>query len=278
MPTPDVKLGCSTFSNRIGMKFKGAKSINPTAIGYQYNGGFAEYMVMPENSVKQGCLIPISSKMTSEAGTLLEPLSCCVNGMRCIPLEDMEHVVIFGGGIIGVLNGLVAKARGAKKITIMDVSDERLALHQKLKLPFDNFINSGKIDPVEWVGNNTDGCGVDAVVVAASVKQLVPPALQMLAYNGHLSIFAGMPKSNPIEEIDLNTIHYRELHVHGANSSVHRDYIEARNYIESGKINADALVTHKFSLEDFNEAVEVQGNPAFGAMKVVILPSENLQL
>ena len=246
-----------------------------TAIGYQYNGGFAEYMVMPENSVKQGCLIPISSKMTAEVGTLLEPLSCCVNGMRCIPLEHMEHVVIFGGGIIGVLNGLVAKARGTKKVTIMDVSDERLELHQKLGLPFDNFINSGKVDPVEWVRNNTDGCGVDAVIVAASVKQLVPPSLQMLAVNGHLSVFAGMPKSNPVEEIDLNIIHYRELHVHGANSSVHRDYIEARNYIESGKINADTLVTHKFSLEDFNEAVEVQGNPASGAMKVVIIPMKN---
>ena len=193
-----------------------------TAIGYQYNGGFADYMVMPENSVKQGCLISISSKMTAEVGTILEPLSCCVNGMRCIPLEEMEHVLIFGGGIIGVLNGLVAKARGTKKVTIMDVSDERLALHQRLGLPFDNFINSGKTDPVE--------------------------------------------------EIDLNIIHYRELHVHGANSSVQRDYIEARNYIESGKIDAAALVTHKFRLEDFKEAVEVQGNPASGAMKVVIFP------
>jgi len=195
--------------------------------------------------------------------------------MRSIPLEEMEHVVIFGGGIIGVLNGLVAKARGTKKVTIMDVSQERLELHQKTKkvtimdvsqerlelhqklgLPFDNFVNSGKIDPVEWVKEYTNGCGVDAVVVAASVKQLVPPALQMLAV--------------PVEQIDLNIIHYRELHVHGANSSVHRDYIEARNYIESGKINADALVTHKFSLEDFNKAVKVQGNPAEGAMKVLI--------
>ncbi|MFZ2655246.1 MAG: alcohol dehydrogenase catalytic domain-containing protein [Victivallales bacterium] len=246
------------------------------AIGYQWNGGFAEYMIMPKVGVDQGCLIPISKKMSAEAGTLIEPLSCCVNGMRCIPFENGGHVVVFGGGIIGVLNALVAKARGAKEVTIMDVSQERLELHRKLKLPFDNLVNTAKINPVEWVKQKTGGRGVDAVVVAASVKSIVPLGFKILSRSGHLSIFAGMPKSDPVEQIDLNLIHYLELHVHGANSSVQKDYLEARDLIESGKINADALVTHKFGLDDFNKAVEVQGNPASGAMKVVIKFSEKI--
>ena len=41
----------------------------------------------------------------------------------------------------------------------------------------------------------------------------------VLARAGHLSIFAGMPKSDPVEPTDLNLIHYRELNIHGANSS-----------------------------------------------------------
>jgi L-iditol 2-dehydrogenase len=242
------------------------------AIGYQWNGGFAEYMIMPEAGIKQGCLIPVPDTMSDEEGTIIEPLSCCVNGMRAIPFEDSElrEVAIFGGGIIGVLNGLVAKARGAEKVTIFDVSQARLDLHRKLNLPFDNFINTTEIDPVEWMKDYTKGCGMDAVVVAASVKELVPTAMKMLARSGHLSIFAGMPKSNPVENIDLNLIHYNEFHIHGANSSVKRDYIEARDYIVSGKINAKALVTHTFKLEDFNEAVATQANPASGAMKVII--------
>lgn len=243
-----------------------------TAIGYQYDGGFAEYMKMPAIGVKQGCLIPIADDMSAEEGTLLEPLSCCVNGMRCIPMEDAEHVVVFGGGIIGVLNGMVAKARGAKKVTIMDVSQERLDLHQKLNLPFDNFVNSALVDPVEWVKENTNGRGVDVVVVAASVKSLVKIGLNLLARSGHLSIFAGMPKSDPTDMIDLNLIHYPELHIHGANSSVHRDYIEARDMMYSGKIDGKKLVTHTFGLDDFNKAVKIQGDPSSGAMKVVIVP------
>ncbi|MEI7436962.1 MAG: alcohol dehydrogenase catalytic domain-containing protein [bacterium] len=243
-----------------------------TAIGYQFNGGFAEYMIMPAVAVRQGCLIPIPKEMPADVATLIEPLSCCVNGMRCIPMEQCKHVVIFGGGIIGVLNGLVAKARGAKVVTIMDVSQERLDLHRKLGLPFDNYVNSRTTDPVAWVKAITGGKGVDAVVVAASVKSIVPIGLKILGRSGHLSIFAGMPKSDPHESIDLNLIHYLEHHVHGANSSAIRDYIEAREYLVSGKINGGKLVTHTFKLDDFNEAVKVQGNPATGAMKVIIVP------
>jgi len=187
-------------------------------------------------------------------------------------MEEAEHVVVFGGGIIGVLNGMVAKARGAKKVTIMDVSQERLDLHQKLGLPFDNYVNSAKVDPVQWVKENTNGRGVDVVVVAASVKSLVKVGLNLLARSGHLSIFAGMPKSDPTDIIDLNLIHYPELHVHGANSSVQRDYLEARDMMQSGKIDGKKLVTHTFGLDDFNHAVNVQGDPSSGAMKVVIVP------
>lgn len=242
------------------------------AIGYQWNGGFAEYMVMPKKAVDQGCLIAIPQHLSAELGTLIEPLSCCVNGMKYIPMETAEHVLIFGGGIIGVLNGLVARARGARRITIMDVSADRLQLLQKIGLPFDDFISSRENKPDEWVKSATRGRGVDAVVVAASVKQLVTAGIKLLKRAGHLSIFAGMPKSDPTEPTDLNLIHYLELNLHGANSSAQAEYLTARDFLVGGKIDGTKLVTHTFPLARFNEAVQVQGNPASGSLKVVIKP------
>jgi L-iditol 2-dehydrogenase len=242
------------------------------AIGYQFNGGFAEYMIMPKAGVDQGCLIPVPEDLPAEVGTLIEPLSCCVNGMSYIPMEKCEHVLVFGGGIIGVLNGLVARARGAKCVTIMDVSQERLDLHKKLGLPFDNIVNSKENNPEEWVREHTGGRGVDAVVVAASVKALVGLGFKLLKKGGHLSIFAGMPKSDPVEPIDLNLIHYNEYNVHGATSSAISEYMTARDLIISGKINGKKLVTHTFKLDDFNEAFDTQQDPSKGALKVVIIP------
>jgi L-iditol 2-dehydrogenase len=242
------------------------------AIGYQWNGGFAEYMIMPKKAVDQGCLIPIPQDLSPELGTLIEPLSCCVNGMKYIPMETAEHVLIFGGGIIGVLNGLVARARGARRITIMDVSTDRLNLLQKIGLPFDDFVSSREHKPDEWVKSATRGRGVDAVVVAASVKQLVTVGIKLLKRSGHLSIFAGMPKSDPTELTDLNLIHYLELNLHGANSSALAEYLTARDFLVNGKIDGRKLVTHTFPLAQFDEAVKVQANPASGSLKVVIKP------
>lgn len=242
------------------------------AIGYQFNGGFAEYTIMPAEGVRQGCLIPVPEDISAEEGTLIEPLSCCVNGMKHIPMESVGHMVVFGGGIIGVLNGLVARARGARRVSIMDVSQDRLDLLSSLGLPFDDLVNSRETAPYEWVEKNTAGRGVDAVVVAASVKKLVSTGLSLMARNGHLSIFAGMPKTDPIEPLDLNLIHYKEINLHGANSSAKDSYIAARDLILSGKLDTGKLVTHTFALDDFNEAVSVQGDPSSGALKVVIVP------
>lgn len=242
------------------------------AIGYAWNGGFAEYMIMPREAVSQGCLIPIPESLSDAEGTLLEPLSCCINGMRYFPPEEMEHVVIMSAGIIGVLCGLVARANGAKTVTMMNRSQGRLDLIKKLGLPFDNLINTSEVDPVQWVQEHTDGHGVNGVVVAASAKSLVPVGLKLLAFNGHVSVFAGMSKQDPVEPIDLNIIHYRELHVHGANSSVRRDYEEARDLLVSGKIDGKALVTHEFALADFNEAFQTQADADAPSLKILIQP------
>ncbi len=242
------------------------------AMGYQFNGGFAEYTLMPRVAVEQGCLISIPDDIDAAVATLIEPLSCCVNGMAYIPMEQIGHIVVFGGGIIGVMNALVARARGAKTVTIMDVSAARLDLLRKLKLPFDNLVDTSKVKPEEWVAQATGGRGVDAVVVAASVKSLVGVGLGLLRRAGHLSIFAGMPKSDPVLPLDLNRIHYYEINVHGANSSAQRSYLSARDLLVSGKLDGRPLVTHRFPLAQFNEAVRVQSNPASGSLKVVVIP------
>ncbi len=240
------------------------------AIGYAWNGGFAEYMIMPREGVEQGCLIPIPDDMSDEVATLLEPISCCVNGLRFFPFEEMKHVVILSAGIIGVLNGLVARAWGAETVTIMNRSQGRLDLIRKLGLPFDHLVNTSTTDPVAWVKEHTGGLGVDGVVATASAKALIPLGIDLLALGAHLSLFAGVSKDDPLEPLDLNKIHYRELHLHGANSSVRRDYEEAIRLIETGGINPDPLITHRFALEDFNAAFHAQADPEVQSLKVVL--------
>lgn len=243
-----------------------------TALGYAYNGGFAEYIIMPKAGVEQGCLIPIPDNMSAAVGTLLEPLSCSVNGLRCMPIEEMETVVIFGAGVIGVLNALVAHARGAKEVIVMNRTQARLDIIKKLGLPVDHLVNLEENDPVEWIRKHTSGVGAGAVIISASEKSLVPIGMKMLRRDGHLSLFAGMNKAEPCELLDVNLIHYDELHLHGANSSVRRDYIEAAEMLSSGRIDGNSLITHTFKLADFKEAMATQLDRASGSMKIIIEP------
>lgn len=242
------------------------------ALGYAWNGAFAEYMIMPKEGVDQGCLIPLPEDFSDELGTMVEPLSCCVNGMRYMPLEEMRSVVIMGAGIIGVMNGILCKSRGVKEVVMMDVAANRLQMIAEMGLPLDHLVNSCEKDPIQWVKEKTNGRGVDGVVVAASVKQLVAQGLPMLARGGHLSIFAGFDKKAPLLELDVNMIHYLELSLHGANSSVRRDYLEAIQMIQQHRSVFEKLVTHRFALTEFQEAFRIQGDPAVNSLKVMIQP------
>lgn len=241
-----------------------------SAIGYAHDGGFAEYLRMPAAAVAQGCLIPLPDSMDAETGTLLEPLSCGLNGLRAIPLEGMAHVGVVGAGVIGVLNALIAKARGARRVTIFNRSRGRLDLVARLGLPIDDRFDFSAGSAEEWIAAQTRGRGLDAVILSASERSLASRCLPWLARDGHMSLFAGLPKSAAVEPLDLNLIHYRELHLHGANSSVRRDYEEALAMLAGRRIDGKALITHRFPLSRIAEAVRAQAGE--GALKVIVTP------
>ncbi|MCK5094660.1 MAG: hypothetical protein KAR18_08045 [Spirochaetes bacterium] len=62
------------------------------------------------------------------------------------------------------------------------------------------------------------------------------------------------------------------LNIHGARSSAINEYLTARDFIVSGKINGGALVTHRFSLNDFTKVVKIQADPSTGALKLIVIP------
>jgi L-iditol 2-dehydrogenase len=239
-----------------------------SAIGYQYNGGFAEYVKMPKNAVNQGCVIKIPKKLDFDEVTLIEPLSCVINGLDNLNIKKGSTVAIFGAGLMGCLCVEYAKILGASKVILINRSLPRINLAKKIKLCADEFVVGS--DPVDSVMKLTKGVGVDAAVCAASVKEVQKSALEITAVNGHVSYFAGISKDDPFNKIDTNLIHYKELHIHGANSSNLGQYRKALKLISSGKINASKFITHKFDLKDINTAFKVLQDRSKGALKVVI--------
>jgi L-iditol 2-dehydrogenase len=250
--------------NRCRRKFK--------AIGYQFNGGFAQFLLVPKQAVKQGCIIKIPEHVSFEEATIVEPLSCVINGWS--PFKKRQpgfSAVIIGAGIIGMLHVEFAKQKGAKVI-LVNRSAPRLVLAQKIGLPADVFVDSSKCNQVEKVLELTNSLGADVVICAASSKDVQKEALEMAAVDADVCFFAGIPKDDPYVQLNTNLIHYNELHVHGANSSNKSQYLEAVDLIASGKVNVLKFITHKFPLEKIEAAINILEDRGASAIKVIIDP------
>jgi len=239
------------------------------AIGYHFPGGFAQYMVMPEEAVAQGNMIPVPADLPPEEACLIEPLSCAINGQDYLNIKVGDTAAIFGAGPIGMMHLELAKASGATRTIMIDVNPTRLAKVAEL-FGCDLTVNSAETDPVEAVLAATGGRGADVVITAAPAKVVCEQALSMCAPMGRISYFASVNKADPYIKFDVNVPHYKELGIFGAFASYHAQYARAAELVVSRRIDMRKFVTHEFPLERIGEAFEVARSG--DGIKVVVRP------
>jgi L-iditol 2-dehydrogenase len=238
------------------------------AVGYNYPGGFAETIILPSVAVRQGNLLKLPPDTDPVEASLIEPLSCVINGQEYLNVGIGETAVVVGAGPIGCMHGMLARVKGAGRVILSDVSPERLKIAEKFG--FDEVIDASSVDTVERVMELTGGFGAEVVIVACSVNKAQEDALRMTAKKGRISFFGGLPKDRPIVQFDSNLLHYREISVYGAFASHAIQYYQAMRLIASGKFNARDFITHRFKLDDIVEGIKT-AKSAVG-LKAVVTP------
>jgi L-iditol 2-dehydrogenase len=241
---------------------------NLESMGYQYDGAFAEYMRVPKKVLDRDGVNRIQEHVSYEAAALTEPLACVLNGQEIAGVGKEDEVVILGAGPIGCLHVRLARARGARSVTLIDVNQLRLDLAARSEP--DAMINGSEEDAVETVRKLTDGRGADVVITATGAGPAQEQALEMAARRGRISLFGGLPKDKPIIRFDSNLVHYRELFVVGAYGSAPRHNRDALGLISSGDVVVDDLITHRLPLDEVKEGI---GTVTTGeGLKVVVGP------
>jgi L-iditol 2-dehydrogenase len=238
------------------------------SIGYQYDGGFAEFMRVPAKVLAVDGVNRIPEHVPLEEASLTEPLACVLNGQELAQVGEGDAVVVLGAGPIGCLHLRLARARGARTVMIVDVNQGRLDLAARAEP--DATIDGSKDDPIDAVRKLTDGRGVDVVITATGVGQAQEQALEMVAPRGRISLFGGLPKDDSTIRFDSNLVHYREISVFGAYGSAPRHNREALSLVADGRVRVDDLITHRMPLADVARAIEtvISGE----GLKVVIEP------
>lgn len=242
---------------------------NQKAIGYHWDGGLAQYIVIPEEVLRVDGLNPIADHVSFAEASVAEPFACAINAQELANVGDGDVVVVVGAGPIGCLHVRLARARGASTVYLVELSRERLDLSAERVHP-DAAICAAQVDPVEEVLRLTEGRGADVIITAAASGKAQEDALRMAALRGRISLFGGLPKDKPTITFDSNVVHYRELTVVGANGSSPAQNRKALEYIASGDVPVADLITHRMPLEQFVDGIHaVTGGTA---IKVTIEP------
>ncbi len=242
---------------------------NQTSVGYQYDGGFAEYMIVPREVLKVDGLNPIPEGVGYDEASAAEPLACAINAQRILGIEEGDTVVVFGAGPIGAMHIRLARANGAGRVFLIDVNAERLAMTADAVNP-DEIINGAEVDVIEKVRELTDGRGADCIITATAANIAQEQAIEMAARNGRISFFGGLPKTKPTITCDSNLVHYRQLRIFGANGSAPKHNKQALEMIASGKVPVKDLITEHIPLERVMDAFGIVERGE--AIKVTVEP------
>ncbi len=240
------------------------------AVGYQFAGGFQEYMVLNETILNYGPVTPVPDHVTYEEAALAEPLACAVNGFELGRFSIGKSLAILGLGPIGIMMLELSKVYGASKVFATTGNEGRLELSKPF-LPEARFINIKKEDTVETIMRETEQRGIDFVVTSCGSVQAHADAIHIVAHRGVVNLFGGL-KNQPKLEIDSNLIHYKECFIMGSHGSLPRHLEIAVNLIANKRVNAQKYISRTFPLAEIKEAIEYSESKQ--GLKTVVIPGE----
>lgn len=243
--------------------------INQLSMGYQFAGGFAEFMIVPNEVIRVNGVNRIPADLSYAEAAAAEPLACAINAQELINVGQGDVVLVMGAGPIGCMHVRLARALGAVHVTLADVNAHRLKLSADVVKP-DSIIDMSKVDIEEAIKTAIPEPGPNVIITAAPAGQAQEQAVRMCRPGGRISFFGGLPKDKPMVTIDSNLVHYKELILAGANGSTPEHNQRALDLMASGKVKVSDLLTHTVSLDRVQDAIDlVLGGEA---IKVVVTP------
>jgi L-iditol 2-dehydrogenase len=237
-------------------------------VGTHIDGALAEYLMVPMRGIEHGNLMKVPDGLSDNDGCLAEPLGCVINGQNLAGVGFPDTVVVIGGGPLGLLQAECARARGALKTILVQRSAHRSEMARAFRI--DHVVCSEREDPVEAVKTLTGGLGADVVINAAPDPEAVKLAFRLVGKSGRVSLFASVPKDNPVVPVDANQIHYGQISVFGASDSTAENHRDALALLAVGGISARPLITHVFKIEDFLWGIKAITSRE--ALKVIVKP------
>lgn len=219
------------------------------AVGVNFNGGFAEYCMVPESQV-----FPMKPEVGFEAMAMAEPLACCIHGIEQVSIRSGDLVVVVGGGAIGLLMVQLARLRGAGTVILSEPVAARREIG--LQVGADYAIDPLASDPLEQVQALTGRAGADVLIECVG-KVFATQQTFDLADRGARILLFSVPAPGATFDLPLTDVFSKELKIYGSfvNPDSHQ---EAVDLINAGRIQTAPLITHRYPISRLEEAIHMQ--------------------
>jgi L-iditol 2-dehydrogenase len=210
-------------------------------------GAFAEYIDFPAIFLHH-----VSKQVSVESACLIEPTAVAFNGVRRANITPRDDVAIFGDGPIGLLLLMMAKAFGARSVTLVGATSERLAIGARLGA--DAIVDAREESASAVLARATHGAPPSVVLEATGNPESIVEAVNATAPGGRI-VLQGIFAGEKLDGLDLDRIVVGEITLQGAlgSPSVWPDVIRL---IESGRVDPGVLVTNQLELADYHRAIE----------------------
>lgn len=228
-------------------------------------GGFAEFVrVMP--FVRRG-VVRIPEHVSFEEASFLEPLNTVLKGAQTAGAQAGELALVIGQGPIGLLFTQVLRAAGLE-VVATDLLPDRRAAGAALGA---ETVDPAAVDVPALCRERTAGRGADLAVVAVATTTVVEGALLSVRPAGRVLLFAQTRLNDPMA-VDAGQVCALEKSLLGSYSADIDLQQQAADLLFSGRVQAAPLITHRFPLDQINQALETASHPRPGSLKVVVQP------
>jgi L-iditol 2-dehydrogenase len=243
------------------------KKVGVTA-GFDPNGGgFAEFVRIMPWIVERG-MVAIPPGVSFEEATFVEPVNTCLKAIEKARVASGETVVVIGQGPIGMLLMLLSRDAGANVVTSDPLPARReRSLHHGATASCDPA--AGTL--LEAVKAQTQGRGADVVLLAVPSPELVRESLALARPGGRVLLFA---QNDPLMKIEFPAaaVGIEEKEILGSYSASVKLQEQSARLVFERRLPLGDLISHRFALDQMEEALKLAARPAGDSLKVVIQP------
>ena len=226
-------------------------------LGIDTPGAFQSYWTVPAHTLHK-----LPGNLSLAHGALIEPLAVACHDVRLAEVKPGDHVVVLGGGPIGMLVALVAKNAGAD-VVVSEINPYRVDFAKTLGL---NSVNPQETDLIKLVMETTNGAGADIVFEVSGSVAGAQVMTDLLRTRGLAVIVAIFGEPTPV---DLFRFFWRELRMLGARVYESQDFEKAIKLAASDTLPLQKLISTIRPLDELKSGfmdMESGGN----VMKVLL--------